>query len=109
MKCTTCNKGTYRQKEVPYIFLGEHIGVFDALVCNNCSDTLFESDASDKIESEVKQRGLWGLRGRSRISKVGNALDVRIPRTLADFFHIKKGQEVILEPVDKNRLQIVIE
>lgn len=109
MKCTNCKSGKYVNKKVPYVFLGENIGIFDALVCDVCNETLFESDASGKIEAEVKRRGLWGLRARSRVSKVGNALDVRINRSLADFLSLKKGQEVILEPIDRNRLQIIVE
>ncbi len=85
------------------------MGNFDALVCNHCGETLFESNVSDKIEEAVKRRGLWGLRARSKVSKVGNALDVRIPKSLADFLSLKKGKEIVLEPIDKNRLQIIIE
>ncbi len=69
------------------------MGRFEALVCNHCGETLFESAASDKIEAEVKHRGLWGLRARSKVSEVGNALDVRIPKSLAKFLSLKKGQE----------------
>ncbi len=68
----------------------------------------FEASSSDKIEAEVKKRGLWGLRARSKVSEVGNALDVRIPKALAEFLSLQKGQEVILEPVDRNRLQIIL-
>lgn len=109
MKCTTCSMGTYEKKSVPYTFLGERIGSFDAFVCRHCGETLFESAASDAIEAEVKKRKLWGLRARTTISAVGNSLDVRIPKPLAEFLSMKKGKEVILEPLDKNRLQIVIE
>lgn len=109
MKCTACNKGEYTKRKIPYVFLGEKIGVFDALVCGQCDETLFESIASDKIEEEVKKRGLWGLRARSKVSEVGNALDVRIPKNIANFFSLKKGKEIILEPIDRNRLQIIIE
>ena len=109
MKCTQCNMGICEKKRVPYLFLGETIGMFDAVVCRHCGETLFESDASTKIEFEVKKRGLWGLRARTKISEVGNALDVRIPKSLADFLSLKKGKEVILEPLDKHRLQIIIE
>lgn len=90
MKCTNCKKGSYEKKRVPYTFLGENIGTFDALVCGSCNETLFESEASDKIEAEVKRRGLWGLRARTKVSKVGNALDVRIPKAIADFLALKK-------------------
>ena len=109
MKCTNCRMGNCEKKRIPYIFLGETIGKFEALVCNHCGETLFEPAASDKIEAEVKRRGLWGLRARSKISEVGNALDVRVPKSLAKFLSLKKGQEVILEPIDKNRLQIIVE
>lgn len=109
MKCTTCKQGTYEKKKVPYDFLGERIGTFQALVCTQCKETLFESDSSDKIEAEVKHKGLWGLRARSKVAKVGNALDVRIPKTLANFLSLKKGQEIIIEPIDKTKLQIIIQ
>lgn len=101
--------GTYEQKNVPYLFLGEKIGTFDALVCHHCGETLFESGASEAIEVEVKRRGLWGLRARSKVSEVGHALDVRIPKALAQFLSLEKGKEVILEPIDRNRLQIIVE
>ena len=109
MRCTVCNMGNYQKKRVPYLFLGEKIGNFDALVCNHCGETLFESAASDKIEIEVKKRGLWGLRARSKVAEVGNALDIRIPKSLARFLSLEKGKEVILEPVDRNKLQIIVD
>ena len=109
MRCTTCNMGNYeKKKNLPYSFLGENIGTFEALVCIHCGETLFESTASEKIEAEVKRRGLWGLRSRSKVSEVGNALDVRIPKVLAQFLSLKKGQEIILEPLDRNRLQVIV-
>lgn len=108
MKCTQCNMGNYQSKKTPYVFLGENLGIFPALVCQHCGETVFESVISDKIEAEVKRRGLWGLRARSKVSEVGNALDVRIPKALANFLSLEKGTEVILEPLDKNRLQIIV-
>jgi len=109
MRCTNCNMGNYEKKKAPYFFLGEKIGIFDALICPHCGETLFESAASDKIEIEVKKHGLWGLRARSKVAEVGNALDVRIPKALAQFLSLEKGREVILEPLDRNRLQIIVE
>ena len=108
-RCTNCNMGNYKKKKVPYIFLGENIGSFVGLVCNHCGETLFDSAVSDSIESEVKRRGLWGLRARTKIAEVGNALDVRIPKSLVQFLSLKKGQEIIVEPIDRNKLQIIVE
>ena len=62
MECTHCYAGVYEKQKVIYSFLGENIGIFNALVCQNCRETLFESDASDKIESKVKNLGLFGRR-----------------------------------------------
>ncbi len=109
MRCTNCNMGNYGRKMTAYVFLGKTIGDFEALICNHCGETLFESAISEKIEAEVKRHGLWGLRARTKVSKVGNALDVRIPKGLSKFLSLKKGQEVILEPIDRNRLQIIVE
>ncbi len=108
ISCTNCNMGSYQLQKVPYNFLGENIGIFTALVCNHCGETVFESSSSEQIEIEVKRRGLWGLRARTKVAEVGNALDVRIPKNLAQFLSLKKGQEIILEPLDKNRLQIIV-
>ena len=38
---------------------------------------------TEKIEAEVNRRGLLGLRSRSKVSEVGNDLDVRVPKPLA--------------------------
>ncbi len=109
MKCTHCNMGEYQKKKVPYTFLGEHIGTFEGLICTHCGETLFESASSDLIEKKVREKGLWGLRARSKISEVGNGLDVRIPKPLAQFLSLKKGKEIIIEPIDRNQLKIIIE
>ena len=69
MICTSCAAGKIEKRRVPYNFLGEKIGLFDALVCDKCDETLFEPEAADKIEEEVRKKGLWGLRARTKISK----------------------------------------
>ena len=60
MKCTECD-GEYVKKLVPYSFAGQRIGTYQALVCNSCGDTMFENDACDAMEKELKRRGLWGI------------------------------------------------
>ncbi len=109
MRCTNGTRGNCQKKNVPYGFLGESRGTFEGLVCNLCGETLCESAVSDSIESEVKRRGLWGLWARTKIAEVGNALDVRIPKSVAQFLSLQKGQEIIVEPIDRNTLQIIVE
>ena len=52
---------------------------------------------------------MWGLSAKTRIGTAGNALDVRIPKQITKFLNLKKGQEVIIEPVNKNKFQVTIE
>ena len=60
MICTSCAAGKIEKRRVPYNFLGEKIGLFDALVCDKCDETLFEPEAADKIEEEVRKKGAMG-------------------------------------------------
>ena len=60
IKCTECD-GMYHEKMIPYDYAGQRIGVYPALVCNKCGDTMFESKACDAMEKELKRRNLWGL------------------------------------------------
>ena len=49
-----------------------------------------------------------GNGSKAQIGTAGNALDVRLPKQLVEFLSLKKGQEVVIEPVDKKRFQVII-
>ena len=108
-KCGECEKGTLKRKKVDYILLGVNLGNFEALVCSECGETIFDGNVFELIEREAKKKGLWGLSAKTRIGTAGNALDVRLPKQITDFLNLKKGQEVIIEPLDKKRFQVTIE
>ena len=108
MKCDECNNGNLKEKKVEYTLLGIDLGKFDALVCDSCGEVIFESKESDAIEKAAKAKGLWGLAAKTRIGTAGTALDVRIPKAITTFLNLKKGQEVIIEPLDKKRFQVII-
>ena len=94
--------------QVEFIQLGISLGKFDALVCPLCQETLFEGSVSKEIEKKAKEKGIWGLSRRSRIGTSGSSLDVKVPKPVAEFLNLKKGQEIIIEPTDKNKIEITI-
>ena len=108
-KCDTCKNGTLERKKIDYVLLGNNLGKFNALVCSSCGEILFQGEEFELIEKKAKEKGLWGLSAKTRIGTAGNALDVRIPKQITKFLNLKKGQEVIIEPVNKNKFQVTIE
>lgn len=106
MKCDECEKGTLREKKVNYILLGQNLGKYDALVCDHCDETIFSAETFTFVEKKAKEKGLWGIAARTRIGTSGNALDVKLPKSLIDFMHLKKGQEVLIEPLNEKKFQV---
>ncbi|MBI2671526.1 hypothetical protein HYX16_01190 [Candidatus Woesearchaeota archaeon] len=108
-KCDECKKGFLKHEKIDYKLLGVSLGNFDALVCSFCGETLFEGRTFKLIEKAAKAKRLWGLNAKTRIGTAGNALDVRLPKAITQFLNLKKGQEVIIEPLDKKRFQVTLE
>ncbi len=108
MKCITCEKGEMKKKKVEYTQFGISLGNFDALVCAKCNETLFEGNVSEQIEKKAKENGLWGLAKKTKIGTSGSSLDVKLPKQIADFLSIKKGQEVLIQPSAKNKFEVIL-
>lgn len=106
MKCPICEKGELKQRKVKEILFGVDLGEFPAEVCTNCGESFTNEDVTRKIEEVAKQKGIWGLGKRTRITKSGNSLAVRIPKELADYLQLKNGEEAYIHPEKK---KIVIE
>lgn len=107
-KCYECGKGNLEKKKVEYTLYGIKIGGYPAEVCDKCGETYFDSDALGKIEKRTKEMGLFGLRKKLRVGTSGNALDIKLSKRLVEFFNIKKGQELEIEPINKNRFEVEI-
>lgn len=58
--CDECGKRKFTKKKIDYILVGTNLGKFDALVCSNCKETIFEGKESSKIEAKAKKIGVWG-------------------------------------------------
>lgn len=108
MKCYICGKGNLIKKEVVRKLYGKTIGRFKAEVCSECDEVFFDEKTSKEITQKTKQMGLWGLESRTKIGVSGSVLDVRLNKKLADFFHLKKGEEVRIYPEDEKRFIIEI-
>lgn len=103
-KCYICEKGKLIKKKVDFDIYGISIGKFPAEVCNKCNEEFFDEQTSDKIDETVKARGLWGLEAKTKIGKVGDALDVRFNKKLVEFLKLKKGEEVTVKPETKKKI-----
>ncbi len=106
MKCDECDKGTLHSKRVNYILLGQNLGKYDALVCDYCDETIFSGETFELVEKKAREKGLWEIAAKTRIGTSGNALDVKLPKSIINFMQLKKGQEVLIEPIDEKKFQV---
>jgi hypothetical protein len=97
------------RKKIPYSIGGVDLGTFDADACTSCGEVFFTEEASDAIDAKAKEMGLWGLEKKGKIGYSGNSLIVRIPKKVAEFMKLKKGERIIIKPEDKKRLVIEVE
>ncbi len=108
MECYNCQKAEMYKKKVDFIQFGITLGKFDALVCPQCHETMFEGHVSKQIETKAKEKGIWGLARKSHIGTSGSSLDVKVPKSIVDVLNLKKGQEIIIEPTAKNKIEITV-
>ena len=106
-KCDECG-GQLIKKRVDFKMYGEVVGRFPAEVCKKCGEVCFDEAISDKIDAVVKAKGLWGLETKTRIGKVGDSLDVRIHKRLAEFLRLSKGKDAIIIPQDRHTLIVKV-
>lgn len=106
-ECDECG-GKIAIKKVPYSVYDTRIGDFTAEVCQKCGEICFSEEESRKITAKTKELGLWGLESRTKIGKVGDALDIRLSRKIERFMKLKKGREVSVRPEGKNKILIEV-
>jgi len=107
IKCDECG-GKIVKKKVDYSIFGVSLGKFPAEVCTKCNETCFDEETSRKMTKIAKERGLWNLETKTKIGKVGDALDVRFNKRLIEFLNLKKGEEVTIYPESKKRVIIEV-
>ena len=105
MKCPICEKGTLKNGKIKETMFGVYLGEFPAEICNKCGESFTDDKTTKAIEDSAKKAGIWGLGKKTKITRTGNSLAVRIPKDIADFLKLKEGKEAFIHP-DKNRLII---
>jgi len=98
MKCPICQKGKLKKTKIREEMFGIYLGTFPAEVCSECGESFTDTETTRKIEKIAKEKGIWGLGMKTKITKTGNSLAVRIPKKIATFLKLKAGEETFLHP-----------
>ena len=105
-----CSCGGELKRSVTEVeFFGIDFGVRKADVCIECGSEYLSQEVLEKVEAEVKRRGLFGLERRGRVVKSGNSLVIRIPKEIVESLKIKRDTPVIIYPSESKKLVIEVE
>jgi hypothetical protein len=102
MKCPICEKAELKKGKFKKFIQGEYLGEFPALICSACGESLVDGPTMQKIEDAAKKKGVWGLGAKTKITRTGNSLAVRIPKKIVDYLKLEDGEEVYIHPDGKN-------
>lgn len=107
IKCEECG-GKIIKKNVEFRLYDELVGLFSAEVCAKCGEEVFDEKTSDEIDKAAKEKGLWGLESKAKITEVGSSIAVVINKKIAEFIGLKKGEEVYVHPESRNKISIEV-
>lgn len=105
MKCPMCGKGTLKKGKIKETMFGVYLGEFPAEICSRCNESFTDEKTTREMEEAAKKKGIWGLGKKTRITRTGNSLAVRIPKEIANFLNLKEGKEAYIHP-EKDRIII---
>ena len=105
MKCPVCDKGNLKKGKIKETMFGVYLGEFPAEICTKCNESFTDEKTTRMIEEAAKKKGIWGMGKKTKITKTGNSLAVRIPQEIAKFLNLKDGKEAYIHP-EGNRLVI---
>ena len=103
--CPICENGNLKKGKIKETMFGVYLGEFPAEICNKCGESFTDEITTRAIEEQAKKKGLWGLGKKTKITKTGNSLAIRIPKDIANFLRLKEGEEAYIHP-EKNKLII---
>ena len=105
MKCPICEKGNLKRRKIKETMFGVYLGEFPAEICDKCNESFTDEKITRAIEEEAKKKGIWGLGKKTKITKTGNSLAIRIPKQIVDFLKLKEGKEAYIHP-EKDKIII---
>ena len=95
-KCTNCNT---LMKKKQLLVEGVNIRGWE---CSKCKETvLHQEDAQKMFVFNKLKRGL-----SVKIGSLGQSLVMRIPKEVAEFYNITKGEDIILKAEDFKKLEL---
>ena len=106
MRCPVCEKGILKKGKIKEAMFGVYLGEFSAEICTKCNESFTDEKTTKAIEQSAKEKGLWGLGKKTKITKTGNSLAVRIPKEIVHDYNIKSGKQGILTK-DKEGIKII--
>jgi len=107
IKCPICEKGELKKGKIKEYMFGYYLGEFSAEICTKCNESFTDAETTRKIEEIAKRKGIFGLGKKTKITKTGNSLAVRIPKKIADFLKLKDGEEAYVHP-EEHKLVIEV-
>ena len=102
MKCPMCEKGILKKGKIKEYMFGVFLGEFPAEICSRCKESFTDAATTRKIEEIAKYKGIWGIGKKTKITKTGNSLAVRIPKEIVDFLKLEEGKDAYIHPEGKN-------
>ncbi len=105
-KCPMCGEGSLIRKKVDEKMFGVNLGRFTELVCSRCGESFTDENTTQTIIDRAKQKGIWGLGKKVKVVKSGNSLVIRIPKEIAGFMGLEKGQELFIHPEGKSKITV---
>ena len=104
--CAVCGKPAMKTMMRKSELYGFELGRYPAKVCASCGEVFWKESDVRKMEERAKKMGIWGLEHRTKVAVAGNSLMVRIPRSIAKFIGLKKGETVSVHPLGRGKLLI---
>lgn len=89
-------------------FFGIDFGERECEVCASCGSEFLSDETLAEIETQVKEKRLFGLEKEVSVVKSGNSLVFRIPPEIAKFAGLRVKNLARMFPVNKKRIEIEI-
>jgi uncharacterized C2H2 Zn-finger protein len=106
VKCPVCGRAGLRREKRHAEQSGFDLGVYAAEICPSCGEVFWDKKDVAEMEQKAKVIGIRGLEQKTKVATVGNSMVVRIPRRLANFLGLKRGAEVLVHPMGRDKLII---
>lgn len=101
--------GRLKRSKTEVEFFGIDFGIQPCEVCTECGAEYLSQELMERIEKEVRKKGLFGLERRGKVTRSGNSLVIRIPKEIAESLGLEKDTDIKIYPAEKKRLIVEIE